>query len=185
LRKRGCTNKDVLTKTNILGAFTKGQAAMISDGNWDAATFQKAMGNKVSSFVLPFSNSAQKGVIQYSGDGFAVTKYSKHPKEAVQFLKFMMSPQGQKIIIDAGLIPDIKGYSSSSRLSKEMLAFAAKQGLTPYAMLDNVVQPEVVTTGSKQLDAALSGNISVQSALKSLKATLDQLPADRKGSVYK
>ena len=185
LRKRGCTNKDVLTKTNILGAFTKGQAAMISDGNWDAATFQKAMGNKVSPFVLPFSNSPQKGVIQYSGDGFAVTKYSKHPKEAVQFLKFMMSPQGQKIIIDAGLIPDIKGYSSSSRLSKEMLAFAAKQGLTPYAMLDNVVQPEVVTTGSKQLDAALSGNISVRSALKSLKATLDQLPADRKGSVYK
>src|SRR5712691_11017689 len=185
LPKRGCTNKDVLTKTNILGAFTKGQAAMISDGNWDAATFQKAMGNKVSPFVLPFSNSPQKGVIQYSGDGFAVTKYSKHPKEAVQFLKFMMSPQGQKIIIDAGLIPDIKGYSSSSRLSKEMLAFAAKQGLTPYAMLDNVVQPEVVTTGSKQLDAALSGNISVQSALKSLKATLDQLPPDRKGPVYK
>src|SRR5437870_3458111 len=185
LPKKGCTNKDVLTKTNILGAFTKGQAAMISDGNWDAATFQKAMGNKVSPFVLPFSNSPQKGVIQYSGDGFAVTKYSKHPKEAVQFLKFMMSPQGQKIIIDAGLIPDIKGYSSSSRLSKEMLAFAAKQGLTPYAMLDNVVQPEVVTTGSKQLDAALSGNISVQSALKSLKATLDQLPPDRKGPVYK
>ncbi len=97
----------------------------------------------------------------------------------------MMSPQGQKIIIDAGLIPDIKGYSSSSRLSKEMLAFAAKLGLTSYPMLDNVVQPEVVTTGQKQLDAALSGNISAQSALKSLKATLDQLPPDRKGPVYK
>jgi raffinose/stachyose/melibiose transport system substrate-binding protein len=158
---------------------------MISDGNWDAATFQKAMGNKVSPFVLPFSKSPQSGVIQYSGDGFAVTKYSKHQKEAVEFLKFMMSPQGQRIIIDAGLIPDIKGYLSHSRLSREMLAFAAKQGMTPYPMLDNVVQPEVVTAGQKQLDAAFGGNISASSALKSLKATLDQLPADRKGSIYK
>jgi raffinose/stachyose/melibiose transport system substrate-binding protein len=185
LRKKGCTNTDVLTKTNILGAFMKGQAAMISDGNWDAATFQKGMGSKVAPFVLPFSDSPQHGVIQYSGDGFSVTKYSKHQKEAVEFLKFMLSAEGQKIIIDAGLIPDIKGYSSSSRLSTQMLAFAAKQGLIPYPMLDNVVQPEVVTTGQKQLDAALSGNISVNAALKSLKATLDQLPADRKGSVYK
>jgi raffinose/stachyose/melibiose transport system substrate-binding protein len=185
MRKKGCTNKDVLTKTNILGSFIKGQAAMISDGNWDAATFQKAMGSNVAPFVLPFSDRPQKGVIQYSGDGFSVTKYSKHQKEAVEFLKFMMSAQGQKIIIAAGLIPDIKGYSTTNSLSTQMLDFAAKQGLTPYAMLDNVIQPEVVTTGQKQLDAALGGEISVSAALKSLKATLDQLPADRKGSVYK
>ena len=185
LPKKGCTNKDVLTKTNILGAFTKGQAAMISDGNWDAATFQKAMGSKVAPFVLPFSDRPQKGVIQYSGDGFSVLKFSKHQKEAVEFLKFMMSAEGQKIIIAAGLIPDIKGYSTKNSLSTQMLDFAAKQGLIPYAMLDNVIQPEVVTTGQKQLDAALGGDISVNAALKSLKATLDQLPADRKGSVYK
>ena len=185
LRKKGCTNKDVLTKTNILGAFIKGKAAMISDGNWDAATFQKALGSKVAPFVLPFSDRPQKGVIQYSGDGFSVLKYSKHQKEAVEFLKFMMSAQGQKIIIAAGLIPDIKGYSTKNSLSTQMLDFAAKQGLTPYAMLDNVIQPEVVTTGQKQLDAALGGEISVNAALKSLKATLDQLPADRKGSIYK
>ena len=64
LPKQGCTNKDVLTKTNILGAFTKGQAAMISDGSWDAATYQKAMGKKVAPFALPFTNSG-KNVVQY------------------------------------------------------------------------------------------------------------------------
>jgi ABC-type glycerol-3-phosphate transport system substrate-binding protein len=158
---------------------------MISDGNWDAATFQKAMGSNVAPFVLPFSDRPQKGVIQYSGDGFSVLKYSKHQKEAVQFLKFMMSAAGQKIIIAAGLIPDIKGYSTKNSLSTQMLNFAAKQGLTAYPMLDNVIQPEVATTGQKQLDAAFGGEISVNAALKSLKATLDQLPADRKGSVYK
>jgi raffinose/stachyose/melibiose transport system substrate-binding protein len=164
LPKKGCTNKDVLTKTNILGAFTKGQAAMISDGNWDTATFQKAMGKNVAPFVLPFSDRPQRGAIQYSGDGFSVMRYSQHQKEAVEFLKFMMSAPAQKIIADAGLIPDIKGYGTSNPLSNQMLAFVAKQGLAPYPMLDNVVQPEVVTTGMKQLDAALGGDISAQEA---------------------
>jgi raffinose/stachyose/melibiose transport system substrate-binding protein len=184
LKNKGCTNSDVLTKTNILGAFIKGQAAMISDGNWDVAALQKALGSKLAPFVLPFSDKPQHSVIQYSGDGFSVLKYSKHPKEAVQFLKFMMSAKGQKIIADAGLIPDIKGYGTKNAVSNQMLGFAAKHGYTPYPMLDNVVQPEVVTTGQKQLDAAFGGDISPLGALKSLKATLDQLPASRKGPVY-
>lgn len=184
LPKKGCTNKDVLTKTNILGAFTKGQAAMISDGNWDTATFLKAMGSNVAPFVLPFSEKPQRAAIQYSGDGFSVMKYSKHQKEAVEFLRFMTTAPAQKIIAAAGLIPDIKGYGTKNRLANQMLAFVLKQGMTPYPMLDNVVQPEVVTTGMKQLDAALGGNISALTALKSMKATLDQLPASRKGPVY-
>src|SRR6266849_4901122 len=184
LPKRGCTNKDVLTKTNILGAFTKGQAAMISDGNWDTATFLKALGKNVAPFVLPFSDRPQRGAVQYSGDGFSVMSYSKHQEEAVEFLKFMMTAPAQKIIAAAGLIPDIKGYGTTNPLSNQMLAFVSKQGLIPYPMLDNVVQPEVVTTGQKQLDAALGGDISAQAALKSMKTTLDQLPASRKGPIY-
>ena len=87
LPKHGCTNSDVLTKTNILGAFMKGQAAMIIDGNWDTATLYKALGSKVAPFLPPFSSKPQNGVVQYSGDGFAVSKSSKHQQEAVAFLK--------------------------------------------------------------------------------------------------
>ena len=182
LPKKGCTNKDVLTKTNILGAFTKGQAAMISDGSWDAPTYQ-TMGSNVAPFVLPFSDRGNN-VVQYAGDGFSVMNYSQHQVEAVQFLKFMMTGPAQRIIAAAGLIPDIKGYRTKSSIQNQMLDFAAKQGLTPYPMLDNVIQGEVATAGNKQLDAAFGGNISALAALKSLKATLDQLPARRKGPVY-
>jgi len=141
------------------------------------------MGSNVAPFVLPYSDR-QNGVIQYSGDGFSVMNYSKHQTEAVQFLKFMMTGAGQRIISAAGLIPDIKGYGTKSPIQNQMLNFAAKQGLAPYPMLDNVVQGEVVTTGQKQLDAAFGGDISALAALKSLKATLDQLPASRKGPIY-
>jgi ABC-type glycerol-3-phosphate transport system substrate-binding protein len=185
LPKKGCTNSDVLTKTNILGAFIKGQAAMIIDGNWDTATLQKAMGAKVAPFVPPFTSTPQRGVIQYAGDGFSVMKYSKHPQEAVTFLKFMTTPTAAKIIAAAGLIPDIKGYTTSNPVSNEMLSFAASKGYMPYPMIDNVIQPEVVTTGMKQLDAALGGDISAQAALASMKSTLMALPANRRGSVYR
>jgi raffinose/stachyose/melibiose transport system substrate-binding protein len=184
LPKKGCTNSDVLTKTNILGAFMKGQAAMIVDGNWDAATLQKAMGRNVAAFVPPFSDKPQQAVVQYSGDGFSLLKASKHQKEGAAFLKFLLTPQAAKIIAAAGLIPDIKGSRSQSWLTNSMLDFAAKQHMKAYPMLDNVTQGEVVTTGSKVLDNALGGNTSAMSALKSMKATLDSLPASRKGPTY-
>jgi ABC-type glycerol-3-phosphate transport system substrate-binding protein len=185
LPKTGCTNKDVLTKTDILGAFVKGQAAMIVDGNWDTATLQKGLGKNLAAFVPPYADGKQHGVVQYPGDGFSVMKYSKHQKEAVQFLKFMMTAQAAKIISAAGLIPDIKGFRTSNPVANQMLDFAAKRGYAAYPMLDNVIQPEVVTTAQKQLVAAFGGNISVSEALKSMKSTLDGLPADRKGSSYK
>lgn len=184
LPKHGCTNSDVLTKTNILGAFMKGQAAMIIDGNWDTATLQKALGSKVAPFLPPFTSKPQSGVVQYSGDGFAVSKQSSHPKEAVAFLRFLMSPTAEKIIAAAGLIPDVQGYTTSNPLANQMLAFAAKNGKTPYPMIDNVIQGDVVTTGMKQLDAALGGDISAAAALKSMKATHDSLPAGQRGSAY-
>jgi ABC-type glycerol-3-phosphate transport system substrate-binding protein len=184
LPKSGCTNKDVLTKTNILGAFVKGQAAMIVDGNWDTATLQQGLGKDLAPFVPPYADGKQHGVVQYPGDGFSVTKYSKHQAEAVKFLKFMMTAQAAKIISAAGLIPDIKGFRTTNPVSNQMLDFAAKQGYAAYPMLDNVIQPEVVTTAQKQLVAAFGGNISVTEALKSMKSTLDGLPASRKGSRY-
>jgi raffinose/stachyose/melibiose transport system substrate-binding protein len=181
--KKGCTNSDVLTKTNILGAFMKGQAAMIIDGNWDTATLRKAMGSNVAPFLPPFTSKAQHGVVQYSGDGFAVSKQSSHQKEAVQFLKFLITPTAQHIIAAAGLIPDVQGFKATNPLANEMLAFASS-GKVAYPMIDNVIQGDVVTTGMKQLDAALGGDISAGGALKSMKQTHDALPANQRGSVY-
>jgi raffinose/stachyose/melibiose transport system substrate-binding protein len=185
LPKKGCTNKDVMTKTNILGAFVKGQAAMIVDGNWDTATLQQGLGKNLAPFVPPYADGKQHGVVQYPGDGFSVMSYSKHKNEAVQFLKFMMTPQAARIVAAAGLIPDIKGLRTTNTVANQMLDFAAKQGFTAYPMLDNVIQPEVVTAAQKQLVAAFGGNISVTEALKSMKAALDALPSSRKGSSYR
>ena len=149
LKTKGCTNTDVLTKSNILGAFSRGKAAMIVDGNWDTATLQKGLGPNLAPFVPPFASGTQKGVVQYPGDGFSVTSYSKHPKEAVAFLKFLTTPAAAKIVSNAGLIPAIKGFKTNNRVSNEMLDLVTKKGLTPYPMLDNVIPSQVAVNPSQ------------------------------------
>jgi ABC-type glycerol-3-phosphate transport system substrate-binding protein len=184
LKSSGCTNPDVLTKTNNLGDFESGKAAMIVDGTWDTQKFTSALGSKVAAFVPPFSNTPIKGVVDFAGDGLSMTSYSQHQPQALQFLEFMTTPQAAKIINAAGLIPAIQGTSTSNPVNQEMLNFVSTQHLTVYPMLDNVVQPNVVNTGSKVLPSVLNGTISPATALANMQSTLTQLPAAQRGSSY-
>jgi raffinose/stachyose/melibiose transport system substrate-binding protein len=184
LKSAGCTNSDVLTKTNNLGDFETGKAAMMIDGTWDTQKFTDALGDKVAAFVPPFSNAPIKGVVDYAGDGLSMTTYAKHPTQAAQFLTFMTTPQAGAIVNAAGLIPAIKGMSTSNPVNQQMLNFVSQDHLTPYPMLDNVVQPNVVTTGSKVLPSVLNGTMSPGAALQNMQTTLGQLPADQRGTSY-
>jgi ABC-type glycerol-3-phosphate transport system substrate-binding protein len=184
LKSAGCTNNDVLTKTNNLGDFESGKAAMMIDGTWDTQKFTSALGNKVAAFVPPFSNNPIKGVVDFAGDGLSMTTYTKHPTQAAQFLTFMTTPQAGAIVNAAGLIPAIKGMSTSNPVNQQMLNFVSQDHMTAYPMLDNVVQPEVVTTGSKVLPSVLNGSITPSAALQNMQTTFGQLPPTSRGTSY-
>lgn len=184
LSSKGCANNDVLTDTTNLNQFTSGKAAMIVDGTWDTQKFTSAMGSKVAAFVPPFSNKPIKGVVQYPGDGFAITKYSKNKSAAAAFLAFLATPQASAIINKAGLIPDVKGTKTTNPVNQQMLNFA-KHGYTPYPMLDNVVQGDVVNAGSKVFPSVLAGKMSPASALTQMQQAWQQLPSAQRGSSYK
>ncbi len=184
LKSAGCTNSDVLTKTDNLGDFESGKAAMMVDGTWDTQKFTQALGSKVGAFVPPFSNTPIKGVVDFAGDGLSMTSYSQHQAEALKFLEFMTTTQAAKIINAAGLIPAINGTSTSNPVNQEMLNFVSQDHMTVYPMLDNVVQPNVVNTGSKELPSVLNGSISPKSALGSLQTTFGQLPTSQRGTSY-
>jgi raffinose/stachyose/melibiose transport system substrate-binding protein len=184
LKSAGCTNSDVLTKTNNLGDFESGKAAMMIDGTWDTQKFTSALGNKVAAFVPPFSNNPIKGVVDFAGDGLSMTTYTKHPTQAAQFLTFMTTPQAGAIVNAAGLIPAIKGMSTSNPVNQQMLNFVSQDHMTAYPMLDNVVQPEVVTTGSKVLPSVLNGSMTPSAALQNMQTTFGQLPPTSRGTSY-
>ena len=184
LKSSGCTNNDVLTKTNNLGDFESGKAAMMIDGTWDTQKFTSALGNKVAAFVPPFSNNPIKGVVDFAGDGLSMTTYTKHPTQAAQFLTFMTTQQAGAIVNAAGLIPAIKGMSTSNPVNQQMLNFVSQDHMTAYPMLDNVVQPEVVTTGSKVLPSVLNGSMTPSAALQNMQTTFGQLPSTSRGTSY-
>lgn len=184
LETKGCTNSDVLTKTNNIEDFTSGKAAMIIDGTWDTQKFTDALGSKVAAFVPPFSDTPIKGVVEYPGDGFSIMSYSKHQAEAAKFLQFLTTAAAAKIINEAGLIPDLNGTTTTNPVNQQMLSFAETQGFTRYPMLDNVTQGNVVDTGNKTLPSILAGKISAQDGLNTMNQTWQALPADQRGATY-
>ena len=184
LHSSGCTNSDVVTNTNNLGQFESGKAAMMVDGTWDTAKFTSALGSKVAAFAPPFSVAPIKGVVDFAGDGIAQMSYSPHATQDGEFLDFMTTSQAASIINAAGLIPAITGTTTSNPVNQQMLDLVSQGGMTAYPMLDNVVQGDVVNTGSKFLPSVLNGTQSVTAALQAMQTTLSQLPSTQRGNTF-
>jgi len=177
LEKDGYTNSDVLTNTANIQQFEKGKAAMMVDGTWDTAQYTKTMGTNVAAFVPPYSTTPIKGVVEYPGDGFSVMKASKYKTQDYEFEQFLSTKQAGNIINAAGLIPDIKGMSTSNPVNQEMLNFVTKDHMTPYPMMDNYVQVNVGNAADKVLPAVLANQQSALSALQNMAQAWQQLPA--------
>jgi raffinose/stachyose/melibiose transport system substrate-binding protein len=184
LHSSGCTNPDVMTNTGNLGQFESGKAAMMVDGTWDTQKFTNALHGNVAAFVPPFSDTPIKGVVDFAGDGISQMSYSRHPVEDAMFLRFMTTPEAAHLINAAGLIPAINGVSTTNPVNQQMLNFVDKDHMIVYPMLDNVVQPDVVSAGQRFLPAVLGGKESAQAAMQALAATLDQLPANERGNTF-
>lgn len=180
----GCTNPDVLTKTNNIQDFETGKAAMLMDGTWDTQQYTNAMGKNVAAFVPPFSTKPIKGVVQFPGDGISEMSYSAHKAADAKFLTFMTTAKAASIINAAGLIPDIAGTTTSNPVNQQMLNFVTKQHLVAYPMLDNVTQVNVVNAGSTELPTVLSGQTTPLAALKKMQSVWSQLPSAQRGSKY-
>jgi raffinose/stachyose/melibiose transport system substrate-binding protein len=184
LHANGYTNANVISSGDSLIALEKGQAAMIVDGNWDTEALYQSLGSNLGTFVPPYSDTSINGVVQYPGDGFSMTTYSQHKAQAAEFLEFLTTSQAASIVNQSGLIPDLSGSTTSNPVNQDMLNFAAKDGLTPYPMIDNVTTVGVVNTGSKVLPQLLAGQISVSTAAQDLQQAWQALPASQRGSSW-
>jgi len=180
----GYTNKDVITSIGSLTAFEHGKSAMLIKGNWDLATLYSGLKGNLGTFVPPFSNTPIHGVVQYPGDGYSMTSYSQHKAQAAQFLQFLTTPEAGHIVAAAGLIPDVRGVAPANPVSQQMLDFATKSHFSEYPMLDNVVQPDVVTVGSKVLPQVLAGQVTPLQGAKEIEQAWKQLPASERGASW-
>ena len=93
-----------------------------------------------------------------------------------------MTPHAAKIISSGRADSRRQGLHDDQPDLERDARPVAKQGLTPYPMIDNVTQGDVVNVaGQNQLDAAFGGDASALSALKSMQSTLNGLPSNQRG----
>ena len=137
-----------------------------------------------AAFVPPFSDKPIKGVVEFAGQGLAMTNYSKNQAAASKFLEFMTTDAAAKILDGVGLIPNITGSKTTNPVNQQMLDFAAKQSYVRYPMLDNVLQGDVVDAGNKIIPAILGGKTKVADGLKQMAQVWKALPAAKRGASY-
>jgi len=118
--------------------------------------------------------------------GYGISSTSRHPTEAWAFVKFILSPEGQRILARAGSgIPALKSLAHDPSWRRAGLppqhldAFLAS---VKYGMIwqDTLAftDPEVADTVNEAFDRAFTGQASVEMAFKEADAKIDRVFAE-------
>lgn len=180
----GCINPNALTNKVAANEFTGGKAAMIFKGSWDAGPFYQAMGAKVGAMLPPFSVSPMSAIIEETGEGYGVPASAPHKPMAIKFLKFILSPQGQKIIAASGQTPVLPGYAATNPLQQSLLSMANSPKFHVYPMFDNLMQAPVESVAARLLDQVLVGQIKPKQAAAEIATAESNLPTNVRNVNY-
>jgi len=96
-------------------AFTNGDVAMMADGTWNHPTYSSTMDN-LGTFYIPGVDGEKVAPLSLSNyTTYAVAANTKHPEEAVEYLKFLSSKEAQQIVAEevVGAIPTIDDITPS------------------------------------------------------------------------
>jgi raffinose/stachyose/melibiose transport system substrate-binding protein len=145
-------NEDIATIEFAEGTqkFVNGEAAMAVSGSWDALVISKNLGDDFGMLPMPSikADSVNFGAAigGLGGDSVALTSYTKHPEEAVKFIKFLRSyDEDFKRFEKTGELPSVKGDYSSADVPQVLrdLAKMTESGKIVY-FIDNMMPGIVV-----------------------------------------
>jgi len=92
----GFLTADYGTSRNLFG---QGQAAMFIMGNWEAGlatdeNFPAVFRDNVSAIPYPSSDKGKAtDLAAWFGGGYSISKATKHPEEAIKFMKYFFTPE--------------------------------------------------------------------------------------------
>lgn len=163
-------------------AFLEGQAPFIRNWPYQFALAQDQAQSKIVDQVaiapLPAGDAGSAAAL--GGWMGGINKFSKHPKEAWEFLKFMTGPEGQKIsAVEGGLAPTYLPVYEDADVQKASPLFANKDFVdgvsaavsrptTPiYPKISEVIQIEV--------SKALAGQQTAEQAVQNMETQMNDL----------
>ncbi|MFD2617595.1 ABC transporter substrate-binding protein [Terrilactibacillus laevilacticus] len=176
-------NINTFTEVESHTSFINGESPFIR--NW---TYQYAIANdKTQSKIVdkvgvaPLPAGDKGSVTALGGWQLGISAYSKHPKEAWEFVKFLSGKEGQKITaIDSGNIPTLTSLFQDKDVLKANPFFANKEFQEGYANavprpvapnyqeISDIIQIEV----SKAINKEISAKQAIQEMETQIKAKL-------------
>lgn len=149
-----------------VAAFTKGDGLFLVDGNWDAATIDKALPGKVGFVAYPRASDNGKYAAVGGSIAYAISARSKHPNEAAAFLDFWHSKEAAQVQLDRYFMPaDSSSPATSdpksvlSDMSKAWAQVNQDNGLVGFYANVTSSMNDTLTSSSQSL---ISGKITPQ-----------------------
>ncbi|MBO0781824.1 MAG: sugar ABC transporter substrate-binding protein, partial [Ktedonobacteraceae bacterium] len=173
--KEGLLSSDSLNwvQQDAITQFIGQKAAMCINGPWNLPPVKQ--GAKFSFGVVPLPKG-QQSVSILGGENWAISKTSKHIKEAWDFIQWTQKTEQLKsyIIKDARL-PSVKSLSSDPAFQDPNLAvFVTALGTArPRAYGPNY--PKISNAVQQAFQSAISGQMSAEAALKQAAQTIQPL----------
>ncbi len=131
--------------------------------------------------VVPVPRGKNRKTVFFS-DGFAIYKFTEHPEESWQFLKYLVGEEGQKMYcIEHKIFPTLRSVARSQDFLEPSVPPTDKKMLLE--AMDHAeflpILPEFIEIDikviSKEMDLAFLGNQSVEDACRKIKEGIDEL----------
>jgi ABC-type glycerol-3-phosphate transport system substrate-binding protein len=188
LYENGCTNSNPLSNSHVLEEYTKEQTAMFIAGDWYAssASLKPKLLSHTGVFAPPFVEGKQNLAV-FSGAGYGAMSYGEHVPQAVKFLQFVASPEGQELVAKTGYAnPAMTGLSKEglNRQHKELLEWQESGEFTIFPWIDSTANPAVWPVIQSELPQVFVGKKSPEAALQAIQEATEELPAEQRELVF-
>lgn len=162
-------------------AFIEGNSVFAR--NWpymQASSEDESRSKVVGNVAITTLPAGDAGVASALGGWMGmINRYTEHPEEAWEFLKFMSGPEGQKITaIDGGSAPTLKALYEDEEVKNARPLFANPEFVET---LDNAVPrpvtpiyPVVSDIMQIELSKALTGNQTAEETVQNMQAKIEE-----------
>ncbi len=167
--EKGYFGRDYVTQDRVGWqlSFTNGDAAMIVDGSWNNLLYENS-GVNVGKFYVPNPEGKRIAPISYNNwTTYAVSRNSKYPDQAVEYLKYLNSREAQQLLgDDTGMIPilddiepqpsiqDLMSYDDGVDNFTTIMAHLSKRDMDAPALYRQTVLAELLTSKLDGREAA-------------------------------
>ncbi len=166
---------------NLNMLFATGVTGMLISGNWVIPYFEQNMTNY--SYGVTYMPRGKAMASDLGGNALAVLKKSKHPQEALTFIKFMTEEENMKEFVEKGMFLPVRNSLSADKMSyaikPDLMRLFVNQAKTiPNHMAQTISQPSMTKINkvlTDELDLVFTQGKDEKEALKEMQTQIDKI----------